>query len=252
MTILIPEVGLSHEGQMSYARGYILWAAHLYDRLDVPPQQRVIKFQCHLPEYEPWQQWRPGTPWTVTRDRDRLEYLADTSFDEDEWGELSALAHDHKLQFWCSVFAPETVAFLDWRVDVWKVPHTRANDKPLAEALLARKEPIVLSWPSRQPSGTYERTLYDAAADVQFLACYPENPTPLAWVRQVLVEGPRALSLHMDPHDFPLVIGDIARLRVPKVELHICYSRHIDLPDAPWSLELSEFEAALARCQEAG
>ncbi len=251
-TILIPEVGLSHDGSLACALGYLDWLADLYTRLGVEDAQRIVKFQCHLAAEETWQQWRVGPRPAAYRTLSRRAYLRQTAFTREQWRQLSEHAHEQRLAFWCSVFAANTVLWLSGLVDVWKVPHTRATDPAIAAAITQTQMPRVVSVP--------EWALAEANAlhgdTARYLWCGTTNPTDPAlvdrWLQALSLQPDAGLSLHLQPDAFVARVPAILAARVPLVELHICYSRHIDLPDTPWSLELSEFEAVLAQCQEAG
>jgi len=250
MTILIPEVGLAHEGSLRYALGFVQDLADIYDRVGVPAEARVIKFQAHDWLAEDWQRWRPGPRPPGYEYLSRQDYLARTGFVREWWQQISETAHRRQLRFWCSVFVPEAMRRLAGLVDAWKVPHTRSPNTALAAALAAEPEPKIVSVAPGDVARV--RELYP---DAQLLWCWPTNPTPRAEVQHQL-RGAGAfpasvgLSLHMEPREFVGMLPEIVSAGVPLVEVHVCYSRHITLPDTPWSLELAECEQAVQLCRE--
>ncbi len=242
-TVFIPEVGLSHDGSLSIALAYIRQLA--------ADGASIVKFQCHLPEFEPWQQWRPGTPADVTQGRDRLDYLAETAFSQDQWARIRDECHRVGVKFACSVFCPEAVDYLGDLPDVWKVPHTKATDPVLAEAL--RDSPRLMMVSTNPDDFAAALALYDGELTV-YLFCDGQYPaTPLSTAKTIHGAVKQALatrviigaSLHSVPSWAVTAIGMACFHQLPYVEAHVIFSRLTPVPDAPWSLEPDQWRAAI-------
>jgi N-acetylneuraminate synthase len=232
-TIFLPEVGLNHDGSLAIALAYVRQLA--------ADGASVVKFQCHLPEFEPWQVWRPSTSVVVTQGRDRLDYLAETAFSQDQWRTIRDECHRLGLRFACSVFCAEGVDYLDGIVDLWKIPHPLVMNAAIHEAIGGR--PVLVS--TRREDALAASRLWGPTATM--LICDGAYPSSLELIRDLIrhemeFQPSRGLSYHY-PSAKPLSWAVMAGL--PYVEAHVIFSRQTPVPDAPWSLEPDQWRAAI-------
>jgi N-acetylneuraminate synthase len=171
-TFIVAEIAQAHDGSLATAHEYI----------DLVSMSGVdaVKFQTHIASAESTRR----EPWRVkfaTTDKSRYDYWKRMEFARDEWIELRDHCLKSGLGFLSSPFSVAAVELLDQLdVDVWKIASGEVGNKPMIEAMLLTKKPIILSTGLSTLSeiDSLVNSIRSRGVDVTILQCTSEYPCP--------------------------------------------------------------------------
>ena len=127
---IIAEIGVNTNGDFNRAKKMILMAKSC--------GADVAKFQV----YDPIKVLDPEhpdiKPW--------WDLLLGIQFEQWEWRALAAYCSEIGIEFFCSVFDPADVEWLNPLVKRWKIASRSMYDRDLAYALMKTGKPVVVSW----------------------------------------------------------------------------------------------------------
>lgn len=227
---IIAEIGQAHEGSEAEAMCYIDAMAHA--------GVWAVKFQHHLPRYDPVQDFRGGVE-LLRPEVTRREYWERTLFQPLQWRYLRDYAAKLGLAFGMAVSVPESITNLSGLTpDFWKLPHHVVRNDQL-RAVMHRQSGMMIA--SAHPDVVPE-------ADVN-LFCTQAYPASMGELPASL-EQYNGLSSHI-----PDVAAGLwaAMQGAEYFECHVIrvcqYSR---CPDAESSLEFAEVRELVRLCKELG
>ena len=136
-TMVIAEIGLSHEGSLGLAEAYIDAVAEA--------GADAVKFQTHIADAESSEK----EPWRVQfskQDDRRIDYWRRTAFSEEQWLLLRKHAEKRGLFFLSSPFSTEAADLLE-RIgtDAWKIASGELTNNFLFDRICQSKLPVLVS-----------------------------------------------------------------------------------------------------------
>jgi N-acetylneuraminate synthase len=171
-TFIVAEIAQAHDGSLATAHEYI----DLVSKSGVD----AVKFQTHIASAESTRR----EPWRVkftTTDKSRYDYWKRMEFARDEWIELRDHCLKSGLGFLSSPFSVAAVELLDQLdVDLWKIASGEVGNKPMIEAMLLTKKPIILSTGLSTLSeiDSLVNLIRNRGVDLTILQCTSEYPCP--------------------------------------------------------------------------
>ena len=127
---IVAEIGVNTNGDFNRAKKMILMAKSC--------GADVAKFQV----YDPIKVLDPEhpdiKPW--------WDLLLGIQFDQSEWRTLAAYCNEIGIEFFCSVFDPADVEWLNPLVKRWKIASRSMYDDALAAAVVETGKPIIVSY----------------------------------------------------------------------------------------------------------
>lgn len=248
-TLLIAEVGQSHDGSINLAHSYIDTAAAI--GVD------AIKFQTHYAAEESTTDDEFRVRFSY-KDKNRFEYWKRMEFEKSEWKELFSHALEVGLDFMSSPFSLKAIQVLqEIGVKNWKISSGEIMNRPFLEQFLNVPGNVYVStgmstW--QEIDNVVE--LFSVREDpIVLMQCTTAYPTPLDKVGINVLDEMRSrypsASIGISDHSgtiYPALLS-MAK-QVAAVECHIAFSRHMFGPDTSSSLIPEEF-AMLVRARDA-
>lgn len=239
--MVIAEVAQAHDGSLGTALAFIDIAADA--------GADAIKFQTHIADAES----SPGEPWRVKfshQDKSRFDYWKRMEFEEEHWRLLKTKAQTKGLKFTSSPFSIEAVELLKKvGVDFWKIASGELSNRPMLDAILETKLPIVVSsgMSSWQELDEVVEPIRSAGVDLTILQCTTMYPTPPEKLGLNLIPEIRkryGCKVGLSDHSGTIYAGlAAATLGINAIEVHITMHKKAFGPDVVASLtgeELSE------------
>lgn len=237
-TLVIAEIGLSHEGSLGLAEAYIDAVAET--------GADAVKFQTHIAEAESSdkEQWRVKFS---KQDERRIDYWRRTSFSEDQWLFLREHAEKCGLSFLSSPFSTEAVDLLE-RIGVhgWKIASGELTNDFMLERICQSALPVLISTGMARMQEIENITHRFRQKEVQFalLQCTSMYPTTADKL------GLNVLADYREKFNCPVGLSDhsgniyaslaAAALGAEIFEVHAVFSRKMFGPDVPSSLEFDD------------
>lgn len=237
-TLVIAEVGLSHEGSLGLAQAYIDAIADA--------GADAVKFQTHIADAESSEQ----EPWRVQfskQDEKRIDYWRRTSFTEEQWLLLREHAAKRGLFFLSSPFSDEAVDLLERiRVDAWKIASGEITNNFLFDRICQSKLPVLISTGMSRMEEIDEvvSRLKNHSIPHAVLQCTSMYPTPAEKL------GLNMLQVYREKYGCPVGLSDHSGTIYPGIaatalgasiiEVHVVFSRKMFGPDVGSSIELDE------------
>lgn len=239
-TMVIAEIGLSHEGSLGLAEAYIDAVADA--------GADAVKFQTHIADAES----SDKEPWRVQfskQDNRRIDYWRRTSFTEDQWLFLREHSEKRGLYFISSPFSNEAVDLLE-RIGThaWKIASGELSNNFLFDRICESKLPVLISTGmSRLDEIDHVVTkLEEHSVPYALLQCTSMYPTPPEKL------GLNVLDAYRGSYSCPVGLSDhsgtvyacmaAAALGASIFEVHVVFSRKMFGPDVGSSIELAELE----------
>jgi N,N'-diacetyllegionaminate synthase len=242
--IVVGEVAQAHDGSLGLAHAFIDAIADA--------GADAVKFQTHIAAAES----TPAEEWRVRfslQDRNRYEYWRRMEFTEDQWRSLKQHAEQLGLLFVSSPFSTEAVELLDrLGVAVWKIASGETSNELLIDAVLQRRQPVLLS-SGMSPLAELDTAVARVAArGVPFavMQCTSEYPCPPERVGLNLIRAFQeryASFVGLSDHSgtiFPGLAAAAAGIDV--LEVHVTLSRQMFGPDVGASLTPEELRTLVA------
>lgn len=237
-TVIIAEIGMSHDGSLGQAKAFIDAAAET--GVD------AVKFQTHIADAETLKD-APAPPYFT--DEPRYEYFKRTAFNLEQHNILKNHAESKGLEFISSPFSIEAVELLEnVGVSTYKIPSGEVTNLPLLERVAKTGKQILLS------SGLSSYSELDEAVDaiqrynknLVILQCTSKYPCPFEDVGLNLLDAFKKqykLPVGLSDH----TLGSYASLAAvvlgaTVIEKHFTISKKLYGPDAKYSLEPHEFK----------
>jgi N-acetylneuraminate synthase len=237
-SLIIGEVGLSHDGSLGLAHAFIDEVAR--------GGADAVKFQTHIAAAES----TPAEPFRVKfsrQDATRYEYWKRLEFSESDWKGLADHAREKGLVFLSSPFSIEAVDLLT-RVgmSMWKVGSGEIGTLPMLDAMIATGRPILLS------SGMSDLAELDRAVDrvrragvplavLQCTTAYPCPPERVGLNMMPFFRERYNCFVGLSDHSGTIYPGiAAATLGASVVEVHVTMSRGMFGPDVPASITMGE------------
>jgi len=237
-TLVIAEIGLSHEGSLGLA----------FASIDAVAESGAdaVKFQTHIAEAESSEK----EPWRVKfskQDERRIDYWQRTAFTEEQWCMLKEHAEKCGLLFLSSPFSTEAVDMLE-RIGVhgWKIASGELTNDFMMERICLSSLPVLVSTGMARMNEIEAIVKRFRQADLPFslLQCtsmYPTSADKLGL--NVLTEYREKFNCTVGLSDHS---GNIyACLAAPAhgatiFEVHTVFSRKMFGPDVPSSIEFDD------------
>ena len=127
---IIAEIGVNHNGSLDRARKMI--------RMAKTCGADVAKFQVYDPVKVLDPEHPDIKPW--------WDLILQTQFDQSEWRTLAAYCNEIGIEFFCSVFDPADVEWLNPLVKRWKIASRSMYDVELAAAIAETGKLVIVSW----------------------------------------------------------------------------------------------------------
>jgi len=237
-TLVIAEIGLSHEGSLGLAEAYIDAVAEC--------GADAVKFQTHIAEAESSEK----EPWRVKfskQDEHRIDYWRRTAFTEEQWLFLREHAEKRGLLFLSSPFSTEAVEMLE-RIGVhgWKIASGELTNEFMLERIGRSKLPVLVSTGMARMQEVESISKRFKQDDVPYalLQCTSMYPTTADKL------GLNVLAQYRDKFNCSVGLSDhsgaiyaslaAAALGATIFEVHVVFSRKMFGPDVPSSLEFDE------------
>lgn len=135
--LLLPEIGLAHEGSLGLAYAYIDAVAEV--------GAQAVKFQTHFAEEES----SLDEPWRVKfskQDETRWDYWKRMEFSEDQWCEIAKYCHKIGLLFISSPFSIKAVdVLIKSKIDAWKIASGELTNILMLERIAQTGLPVIIS-----------------------------------------------------------------------------------------------------------
>jgi N-acetylneuraminate synthase len=216
---IIGEVSQTHDGSLGMAHAFI-------DAIALAGAD-AVKFQTHIAAAES----TPSEPWRrrfSPQDETRYDYWKRMEFTEPQWHALKRHAEEKGLLFLSSPFSLQAVELLK-RVGVagWKVASGEISNVEMLDAMIATRQPIILSTgmsdlPEVEEAVARVRT---ARVPVAVLQCATRYPCPPEAVGLNVIEDyrrrfPEAVGL--SDHSATIYPGlAAATLGIEVLEVHV-------------------------------
>lgn len=163
-------------------------------------------------------------------------------------GELRALAHATGLEFLCTAYTYDGLAFVDPLVVAHKVGAAEVDDEAYLAEVVKRQKPVIVSTGGMSMQALIDSPSLRSMAPVILLQCTSVYPTPLedthlgamTRLRALRAGGPVGYSDHTGRVD--AVIAALA-LGADMVEVHFTLSRNLPGPDQACSHEPAALKA---------
>lgn len=239
-TMVIAEIGLSHEGSLGLAEAYI----------DAVAEAGVdaVKFQTHIADAES----SDKEPWRVQfskQDKRRIDYWRRTSFTEEQWLFLREHSEKRGLYFMSSPFSNEAVDLLE-RIGThaWKIASGELTNNFLFDRICESKLPVLIStgMSRLEEIDHVVSRLEEHSVPYALLQCTSMYPTPPEKL------GLNVLDTYRSRFACPVGLSDhsgtvfacmaAAALGASIFEVHVVFSRKMFGPDVGSSIELGELE----------
>jgi len=239
-TLVIAEIGLSHDGSMGLAEAYIDAVAET--------GADAVKFQTHIAEAESSEK----EPWRVKfskQDERRIDYWRRTAFTEEQWRKLREHAEKRGLLFLSSPFSNEAVDLLE-RIGVhgWKIASGELTNDFMLERICQSNLPVLVSTGMARMREVESIAQRFRQENVQFalLQCTSMYPTTADKL------GLNVLAKYRKNFDCLVGLSDhsgtifaslaAAALGASIFEVHVVFSRKMFGPDVGSSLEFDELK----------
>lgn len=234
---IIAEIGSNHNGSFEKAAELIGLAA----KTGVD----AVKFQIYRSERKV-QADMAAFPSVRHLARTQLERWKSLEFSNEQWADLSAMAHDRGLLFVATVCDNRTVDELDPVVDIHKIASGDASNSHLIEYVAATGKPVVMSTGMSLLSELEQTVPLIPADRLVLLHCVAAYPTPLDQVNLACIP-------HLQKHfRVPVgysdhTIGKLACLAAvamgaPVIEKHFTFDKSIPFADHALSAEPDELK----------
>jgi len=235
-TLIIAEIGLTHDGSLGNAK-------HL---IDAASECKVdaVKFQTHIASAETLPD-APTPPYF--RDEPRFDYFERTAFTKSQWSNLKNYAEERSLLFLSSPFSIEAVQLLEEiGIKQYKIPSGEVTNLPMLEVIAQTGKPVLLS------SGMSSWAELDEAVNtiikhhprLTVLQCTTQYPCPYEEVGlNVMLEMQERYKLPTGLSDHTLTnyaAFTAVTLGATVIEKHFTLSRCMYGSDAKHSLEPAE------------
>ena len=221
---IIAEIGINHNGSLDRARKMI--------RMAKACGADVAKFQVYDPEKVLDPEHPDIKPW--------WDLILMTQFAQHEWRSLAATCKEVGIEFFCSVFDPADVEWLNPLVKRWKIASRSMYDRDLAYALMKTGKPVVVSW--GYFSGDVPAIHYALGGEnIYDLYCVSKYPAPIEEHRFYRGDGTPIFA-----HDFfgfsdhtegPVASTMAMTLGARMIEKHFTLDREMPGPDHRCSLD---------------
>ena len=174
-SLVIPEVGLAHVGNLTLAYGYI----DCLHKLGF----KCVKFQAHSSIFEssPDEQFRVVDARIPSKSR--FEYWDNTSFSIKEWSLLSKYAHDLGLLFAITPNSRQLAIelFENVIIDFWKVGSSDIDNFHLLDFLVTTGLPLIVSTGLANENKVLDvMNLAHEKCEIAFLSCISSYPSKLS------------------------------------------------------------------------
>jgi N-acetylneuraminate synthase len=236
-TILVGEVGLSHEGSLGMAMSMV--------KASKDAELDYVKFQYHQPDFESTnnEKFRVNV---FPQDASRYEYWKRTSFNEDEWKQLIEYCQKIGIGFLCtpfSVWASQNL--VNFGIQDVKISSGDANNWELLEHAKSNFDKVIVS--IGMSSKTEVQRLLDFMSDYrgEFLVmqCTSEYPVEPKQVGMVYFNEIQKLTENIGLSDHtgnPLVSIAAIASQASIVEFHVVFSKDQFGPDASSSITFND------------
>ena len=239
-TIIIAEVGQSHDGSLGLAHSLI--DAVYKTGAD------CIKFQTHIAEAET----TIHEPWRVKfsfQDKTRYDYWKRMEFSEQQWIEIKDHAHELGLKFISSPFSLRAVELLK-RVGVhaWKIASGEANNVEIMKSISETNNEVFLStgMSSINEIDLSVKKIKDYGLPLTILQCTSIYPTPPEKIGLNMINYLRnRYECNVGLSDHTLGIGaSLAAIAhgASVIEKHFTLSKENNSLDVKFSLDPNEFK----------
>ena len=239
-TIIIAEVGQSHDGSLGLAHSLI--DAVYKTGAD------CIKFQTHIAEAET----TIHEPWRVKfsfQDKTRYDYWKRMEFSEQQWIEIKDHAHELGLKFISSPFSLRAVELLK-RVGVygWKIASGEANNVEIMKSISETNNEVFLStgMSSINEIDLSVKKIKDYGLPLTILQCTSIYPTPPEKIGLNMINYLRnryECNVGLSDHSGKLYTGlAAASIGIEVLEVHVTFSKEMFGPDVSSSISIDELK----------
>ena len=236
-TLLVGEIGLSHEGSLGIAMS--MARACKDAKLD------YVKFQYHQPDFESTinETFRVNV---FPQDSSRYDYWKRTSFNEQEWKQLIEYCKEIGIGFVCTPFSVwASQQLVGFGISDVKISSGDANNWELLEHAKSKFKKIIVSTGMSNKTEIHEliKFMSDYSGEFIVMQCtstYPVVPKDVGMKYLVdlrKITGSVGLSDHTG---FPLVSMAAIASHASMVEFHVVFSRYQFGPDSRSSVTFQE------------
>ncbi len=240
--LVIPEVGINHEGDIGKAIQCVDAAAGA--------GAECIKFQCHITEKE--MILTDMTPGDISDER-LWDIIKRCELTEDEEREVKAYCEEKGLIYFSTPFSREAADRLEaLGVSAFKIGSGECNNIPLLRHIANKGLPMILSTGMNDLASVRAsvEAIREIGCPLMLMHCTSEYPTPHGHVRLgAIAELKEEFGLPVGLSDHSLGIytclGAVA-LGASCLEKHFTPSRDWPGPDVPISIEPGELAEMIA------
>ena len=209
---IIAEASVNHQGDYEIAEGLV--------RSAMDAGADAVKFQ-------------------LFKDRPAIEHLR---FTEEEIEGLHLYCQDRRIQFMCTPFYPEAVAFLDPLVKRHKLASGYLKNRTMLDAVCATAKPVIASTGMTIPYQIAEAV--SGRANISLLHCVSSYPCPDEDANILAMDGLRKFGFPVGYSDH--TVGTLACVAAVArgaqiIEKHITFDKTAEGPDHACSAEPEEF-----------
>jgi len=236
-TLLVGEVGLSHEGSLGMAMS--MAKACKDAKLD------YVKFQYHQPDFESTidETFRVNV---FPQDRTRYQYWERTSFNEDEWKQLIKYCEEIGIGFLCTPFSVWTSQQLvDFGISDVKISSGDANNWELLEHAKSKFKKVIVSTGMSTKAEIHEllEFMSDYSGEFIVMQCtsaYPVKPKDVGMKYFFDIRKTIANVGLSDHTGIPSVSIAAIASQACMVEFHVVFSKSQFGPDSSSSVTFQE------------
>jgi N-acetylneuraminate synthase len=234
--LVVPEIGINHEGELSKAKRMVRDAAD--------SGAECVKFQMHIAESE----MIDDEVVPVNADTSIQEIIRRCSLTRQEHEELKAYVESFDMIYLCTPFSREAANILEeMGVGAFKIGSGECNNYPLLEHIASFGKPIIMST-GMNNLGSIDRSVEiveEAGVEFALLQCTSMYPTPyekahLGAIDDLLdhyTDAPVGLSDHTP--GIHVSIAAIAK-GASIIEKHFISDKDWSGPDVPVSINPAE------------
>jgi N,N'-diacetyllegionaminate synthase len=242
-SLIIAEIGLSHEGSLGFALRFIESAKAC--------GADVVKFQTHFPEYESSNDETFRIALTV-QDKTRWDYWHRTSFSVEEWKVLIRHANNIGVGFCTSVFSSHAVeVMIDNGVKMLKLGSGDLTNLELAESLEGWGGELIvstgLSTYAEIDSAINRYSSFKKDGRLSVLQCTSKYPTPMNQVglnNMIKFREQYGVKVGLSDHSVGINASVAAiTLGANVIEKHVTFSNRMFGPDVSASITFEELLA---------
>ena len=232
--MIIAEIGINHNGDMSLAKTLINAAANA--------GADCAKFQAYKSEV-----WAPPGA--------KRDMLKKYELSNEHLTYMKQLCDRAEIEFLCTPFDKERADFIDPLVKEFKIGSGQANDLDFLAHVSSKGKPIILSTGmSSFEDIRHSLTVIDVP--VTLLHCvslYPTAPNEAKLGRMVEMQNAFSYQIGYSDHTEGIAISLAAKaLGAVVIEKHITLDKAMDGPDHAASITYSELKALVDGCRRIG